>query len=85
MSELNEGIREQVQDAEIMQVNIDDTLTHSGEAADAYAVGQALQGKADKKDLQTNITVDGQAADAQGVILLYAGHIPMSDALKHQE
>ena len=81
MSELNEGIREQVQDAEVMQVNIDDTLTHSGEAADAYAVGQALQGKADKKDLQTNITVDGQAADAQGVILLYAGHIPMSDAL----
>ena len=81
MSELNEGIREQVQDADVMQVHIDDTLTHSGEAADAYAVGQALEEKADKKDLQTNITVNGERADDQGMILVYAEHIPMSDAL----
>lgn len=80
MSELNEGIRETVEDEHVMQVNIDTTLTHSGEAADAYAVGQALERKADRDELQTRVSVNHQTADDQGLILLYGGHIPMDES-----
>lgn len=84
MSELNTGneltdvIEETVDDAEVMTVPIDDTLTISGEAADAYAVGQALALKADKADLQTSIKVNGQEPDNQGLILVTAEDTAMS-------
>mgnify|MGYP002519715366 CR=1 FL=1 len=69
MSEnLNEMVQAVVEDARVITVPIDDTLQNSGEAADAKAVGDALALKADKSELQTAITVNGQAADAQGKI-----------------
>lgn len=77
--DLNDVIEEEIDDAEVMQVPIDDTLTVSGEAADAKAVGDALAQKADKSELQTTISVDGQTADNQGMIILLASHIPMTD------
>jgi len=105
--ELNEQIIEdEIDDAVAMTVPIDDTLSISGEAADAKAVGDALAQKADKtavaqavggveddldalartvaqkadkSELQTAVTVNGQAADAQGLILLDAEHVPISD------
>ena len=74
---LNEAVEVLVEDASVITVNIDDTLTVSGDAADAKAVGDALALKADKSELANAITVDGQSADAQGAIVLLASHIPM--------
>ncbi len=79
-NDLNDVIEEEIDDAEVMQVPIDDTLTVSGEAADAKAVGDALALKADKSELQNQVNVNGQEPDNQGLIILLAGHIPMSDA-----
>ena len=76
--DLNEAVTMTVEDATVITVNIDDTLTVSGDVADAYAVGQALALKADKSELQNAITVNGQGADAQGVILIDGTDIPMS-------
>ena len=75
---MNENVNIIVEAADVITVPIDDTLSNSGEAADAYAVGAALALKADKSELQATVSVDGQTADNQGVILLYGEHIPMS-------
>lgn len=77
---LNDRVRQVVRDSEVITVPIDTTLTVSGEAADAKAVGDALAEKADKSELSTAVSVNGQTADKQGMILLYADDIPMSDA-----
>lgn len=77
---LNDVVEEEVNDAEVITVPIDDTLSVSGEAADAKAVGDALAEKADKSELSTAVNVNGQSADAQGNILVYGNHIPMSNA-----
>lgn len=77
---LNEGVEMVVEDADVITTPIDDTLSVSGAAADAKAVGDALDLKADKSEIQTQIKVNGQTADAQGLILVNAGHIPMSSA-----
>lgn len=79
MSELNENVNVVVDDATVITVPIDTTLTVSGEAADAKAVGDALADKADRSELSTAVNVNGQSADAQGTILLYGDDIPMSD------
>ena len=78
-NDLNEVIEEFVEDASVITVNIDDTLTVSGDAADAKAVGDALALKADISSVRIN--VNGQEADAQGLILLTAEHVPMTDAV----
>lgn len=77
---LNDVVEEVVHDSEVITVPIDDTLSVSGEAADAKAVGDALDLKADKSELSTAVNVNGQSADAQGNILVYGNHIPMSNA-----
>lgn len=76
--DLNEMVEEEVDDADVITVPIDDTLTHSGEAADAKTVGDALALKADKSEVQANITVDGQSKDNTGNIVVKAEHIPYS-------
>lgn len=81
MSEnLNEMVRVLVQDSSVITVPIDNTLSNSGEAADAKAVGDALDLKADKSELQTAVTVNGQSADAQGKILVTANDTKMSSS-----
>lgn len=77
---LNEGVEVVVADAEVITVPIDSTLTHSNEAADAKAVGDALALKADRSELQNAITVNGQEADAQGQIIVTAEDTKMSDS-----
>ncbi len=67
----------EINPADVITVPIDDTLSIEGEAADAKAVGDALALKADRSEIATAIKVDGQGADAQGEIVLLAGHIPM--------
>lgn len=76
---LNDVVQETVRDAEVITVPIDDSLTHSGEAADAKAVGDALALKADA-DSVNNIDVNNQEADNQGHIILTAEHVPMSES-----
>ena len=79
MSEnLNDVVNEVVEDATVMTVPIDDTLSISGEAADAKAVGDALALKADASQV-TGISVNGQSADLQGKIIVNATQIEMSD------
>ena len=73
---LNENVVEEIDDAPIITVPIDTTLTHSGEAADAKVVGDALAHKADKSEIQRSITVDGKSADTQGNITVLASDIP---------
>lgn len=75
---LNEEVEMVVEDASVITTPIDDTLTISGDAADAKAVGDALALKADKSELQNAITVNGQSADAQGAILIDGDEIPVS-------
>ena len=76
--ELNTRVQMTVRSAAVMTVPIDDSLSIAGEAADAKAVGDALALKADASAVVT-ISVDGQEADNQGVILLDAGDIPMEE------
>ena len=76
-TDLNEVFEETMQDAEVITVPIDDTLTHSNEAADAAAVGAALALKADKSEVST-ISVNGQSADLQGHIIVDGTQIEMS-------
>ena len=73
--DLNEVVEEVVSDATVMTVAIDDTLSISGEAADAKAVGDALALKADASSVVA-ISVNGQAADNQGKILVDGTDIP---------
>ena len=68
-----------INEAAVVPVPVDATLSIAGQAADAKAVGDALADKADKSELATAITVNGQAADAQGAILVTAEHVPMDD------
>ena len=79
MSEINmnEEVTMVVEDASVITTPIDDTLSISGDAADAKAVGDALALKADLSQV-TGITVNGQQADAQGAILIDGDEIPVS-------
>jgi len=77
-NDLNDSVQVTVSDADVITVPIDDTLSNSGEAADAKAVGDALALKADKSELQTAISVNGQSADNQGVIIVTADDTKMS-------
>lgn len=77
-NDMNEVFEEELDDADVITVPIDDTLSNSGEAADAAAVGAALAMKADKSEIQTQVTVNGQSADNQGAILVTAADTKMS-------
>ena len=79
-NDLNEAVEVTVHDSDVVTVPIDATLSNSGEAADAKAVGDALAEKADKSELQNAITVNGQEADNQGHIIVTADDIEMSES-----
>ena len=74
---LQDTVEETVNDASVITVEIDETLSISGEAADAKAVGDALALKADASSI-TAIDVNGQSADNQGHILIDGTDIKMS-------
>ena len=77
-NDLNEVFEEEIDPTEVITVPIDSTLQNSNEAADAKAVGDALALKADKTELQTAVKVNGQQADAQGLIIVTASDTKMS-------
>ena len=76
-NDMNEVFSETMVDSTVITVPIDDTLSNSGEAADAKAVGDALALKADVSSV-VSITVNGEGADNQGHILIDGTDIPMS-------
>lgn len=75
-----------VRGVSVVTVSLDDTLTISGKAADAKAVGDALAEKVDADSIMESvtITVDGQASDNQGVIILSGEDIPVDDSANAQ-
>ena len=77
-NDLDEVFEETMDDSTVITVPIDETLTHSGEAADAAAVGEALALKANAADINT-IKVNAEEADNQGQIYIDGTGIPMSD------
>ena len=81
--DLNTRIRMTVRSSNLLQRAVDTTLSISGQAADAAAVGAALATKADVSQV-TGISVNGEAADQQGKILIDGSDIPVSgtDATK---
>ena len=85
-NDLDEVFEETMDDSTVITVPIDETLTHSGEAADAKAVGDALDLKANAADINT-IKVNAEEADNQGQIYIDGTGIPMSgtDATTLQE
>jgi len=76
--DLDEVFEEEMDDADVITVPIDATLSNSGEAADAKAVGDALAEKADRSEINT-IKVNDESADNQGQIYIDGTGIPMSD------
>lgn len=73
---LNETFEETMDESTVITVPIDDTLSNSGEAADAAAVGAALALKADAASVVT-IDVNGQEADNQGHIAIDGSDVQM--------
>ena len=66
-----------VEAGSVMRVNIDDTLSVSGEAADAYATGQAIASKATTSDIQQLLNVNGKTAGAGNwAIIVNGDNIP---------
>ena len=76
-NDLNEVIEETVDESTVITVPIDTTLSNSGEAADAKAVGDALALKADASSVVA-ITVNGESPDNQGAIIIDGEDIKMS-------
>ena len=75
----NTRIRMSVRGASVVTVPIDDTLSISGQAADAKAVGDALAKKVDVDSIMESVTikVNDEQSDNQGQILIDATEIPI--------
>ena len=73
-TDLVENITMEVDDADVVPAPIDPTLTHSGQAADAKAVGDALAAISSVKK------VNGQSPNSSGEVTVLATQIPMSSA-----
>ena len=78
-NDMNEVFSETMVDSTVITVPIDDTLSNSGEAAEAKAVGDALALKANLSDVIT-IDVNGQGPDQQGHIIIDGTDIKTSSA-----
>jgi len=72
--ELIEEIEYEVEDADVIPMPIDPTLSNSGEAADAKATGDAIAA------VISNLRVNAKAP-TDNAIILYATDIAMSDAV----
>ena len=76
MSDMNEEVTYTVDESTMLTVPVDNTLSIAGQAADAYAVGVALDEKLDIDDFQ--VSVNGVQADNQGAILITGADVPVS-------
>ena len=75
-SDVPEVLQQDIHDALVMTVNIDDTLSISGEAADALAVGNALATKASIYDVKNTLSVNGQTGGGTWDITVNGDEIP---------
>ena len=77
----NTRVNMTVRGASVVTVPIDDTLAIAGQAADAKAVGDALDAKVDAASIMQSvqITWNGIQSDNQGVILADADDLPVDE------
>lgn len=77
----NTRVQMTVHGASVVTVPIDDTLAIAGQAADAKAVGDALDAKVDEASIMESvrITWNGIESDNQGVILADADDLPVDE------
>ena len=73
-----EVIEEAVRDSLVITVPIDQTLSESGAAADALAVGNALETKASLENVKTDLSVNGRTGGGTFAITVNGGDIPAS-------
>ena len=76
MPDMNEEVTYTVDESTMLTVPVDSTLSIAGQAADAYAVGMALDEKLNIDDFQ--VSVNGVQADNQGAILITGADVPVS-------
>ena len=69
-------LEDAIHDSMVITVPIDDSLSVSGAAADAHAVGVALQGKADNTTLQNTLSVNGRTGGGSWAITVNGDNIP---------
>ena len=73
-----EVIEEAVRDSLVITVPIDQTLSVSGAAADALAVGNALGAKASLENVKTDLSVNGRTGGGTFAITVNGDDIPAS-------
>jgi len=79
--EQDEVLEDAISDSLVITVNIDDTLSISGDAADAKAVGDALVDKVDASDVKNSLSVNGRTGGGTWAITVNGDNIPaQSDA-----
>lgn len=77
--DLTEEVEYIVEDAEVIATPIDPTLSNSGEAAEAKAVGDAIAELTEEvADLGDRVSVNGVSA-VSGAITVYGTDIPVTD------
>lgn len=69
-------LEESIHDSMVITVPIDDTLSVSGAAADALAVGNALGGKVDLSTIQNTLSVNGRTGSGSLAITVNGDNIP---------
>lgn len=69
-------IQQAVHDSMVITVPIDDTLSVSGAAADALAVGNALGGKADLTTIKNTLSVNGRTGNGGLAITVNGDNVP---------
>ena len=81
MSELNDNIRFTINDAPVVTVPLVQNFTATNAAPTAKYVGDALDAKLDTADVMEHVTItlDGVQSDNQGVLLVSAEDIPVTD------
>lgn len=81
MSELNEGVQVEIDDATVITVPLVTNLTATNAAPTAKTVGDALASKVDVDSIMESVTikVNNEQSDNQGQILIDGTEIPISD------
>lgn len=76
-SETPSVLEDSIQDSLVITVNIDNTLSVSGDAADAYATGQAILQRASLYDIKETLNVNGRTGEGSWNIPLNGNNIPV--------
>ena len=69
-------LEESIHDSMVITIPIDDTLSVSGAAADALAVGNALTGKADLSTIKNTLSINGRTGNGTLAIAVNGDNVP---------